>query len=358
MPMSGKIKLLIVDDSYFMRKLIRDLLSSDPDIQIIGEAKNGVEAIKMANEFKPNVITMDYNMPEMNGAEATSQIMGLEDPLPAILMLSALTTEGAEETFRCLKAGAVDFIPKPSGEISLDIDKISADLIAKVKTASHARLLRRRIKLPARPARKELKMLPPTEIIVIGSSTGGPPLLEEMLSKLPVHFKIPILVVQHMPEKFTKSLAERLDTLVPLHIKEAEEGDVIELGMCYIAPGGWHMVIETIDETRRHEHTLHMNKEPPQFGLRPAINHTLRSAAEHFGQAALGVILTGMGDDGSEGMKLLKASGGYVIAQNPETATIPSMPESIIRLGIVDEVMDPDDIIARLIQINDQYRFN
>lgn len=352
--MAGKIRVLVVDDSFFMRKLIRDLLESTDDIEIVGEANNGLEAVKMAGELEPDVITMDYNMPEMNGADATEQILSSSRRLPAIIMLSARTTQGAAETLECLKAGAVDFLAKPSGEVSIDIETVKEELLAKLRISSRAQVRRKFQHQPEIGVRDKSKIMlkRPAGIIAIGASTGGPPTLEDILVKVKGPIRSPILIIQHMPEKFTKSLAERLDKNISIKTKEAEEGEIIKDDICLIAPGGWHTVVENRQEKDFKQKIVHLNKEAPIFGLRPAIDIAFNSIASHFGDQAIGIILTGMGSDGTKGAEAIKAQGGHIIAQAPQTAIIDSMPDSVIKAGLADEVLTPDEIAQRIMELS------
>jgi len=347
-----KIKVLIVDDSYFMRKLLRELFSDVDDIEIIGEAKNGPDAIRMAAELEPDVITMDYNMPEMNGSEATAAIMRSEKHLPAIIMLSAATKNGAESTLDCLKAGAFDFIQKPSGELSFDIEKVKEELLDKVRIGAKARLRRHRDS----GRRVEIKKIKRTkqegapQLIVVGSSTGGPPAVEEIISHLPADLKVAILIVQHMPEKFTKTFAERLNKLGAFKTKEAEEGDVISIGQCLVAPGDYHMEVRVREGN--FERYIHLTKEVPLHGLRPAIDITMKTVANNFSGGIMGIILTGMGVDGTDGMRAIFDRGGYTIAQDPVTAVIDSMPSSVIKNDLAKEVVPLDQIASRIVQLS------
>lgn len=349
MSQKDKITVLVVDDSFFMRKLIREILSADSGIEVIGEAKDGSEAVGEALRLVPDVITMDYNLPKMSGAEAAGVILKKSVFPPAIIMVSAYTVEGAEATLQSLRAGAVDFIAKPSGELSFDIDKIGEELISKIKAAVHARIIVLK-SLPKRAITKASQFADgDMKAIVIGASTGGPPILEEIfMSRRFDELKAFFLVVQHMPPYFTRTFADRLNRTSFFSIKEAEDGDEIKGGMGFVAPGDFHMKVGTDKDGKP---TIRLNKNAPRHGLRPAIDITMSSAAAHFRERTIGIILTGMGNDGRDGMEDIKAAGGYTLVQDPDTAVIDSMPRYVIKSGLADEVLSPVGIIEKIIKL-------
>lgn len=350
-----KIRVLIVDDSFFMRKLIREILSSDPEIEIIDDAKDGVEAIGKAARLEPDVIIMDYNMPQMNGAEATQKILGKVEKLPVILMLSAYTTEGAEATLECLRAGAVDFIAKPSGELSLDIDKVSEEIITKVKKLAQAQVKKFEKIKSFKKSKKPLVKIEKkgTKIIVIGASTGGPPILEDIFANLPEDLNAVIIVVQHMPKYFTETFAKRLDKVSPLFVKEAERGEVLKAGMAFIAPGGYHTKIEKRKKENDldFEMVINLTKEPIEYGFWPSIDVSMMSVAQYYPYGIIGILLSGMGGDGVEGLRAIKSVNGHNIVQDPATAVVASMPEAAIREGLEDEILPPEKIAKRIIEL-------
>ncbi len=345
-----KIRVLVADDSFFTRKILREILNSDPSIEIVGEAKDGIEAVEKALMLRPDVVTMDHNMPKVNGVIATRMILET-DPSCAIVMLSAYTRDGAEETMESLRAGAVDFIAKPTSEIAMDLDKVQKDILSKIKAAAHARVIKYK-DLNTQPIKTKIKLhgSAPFKIVIIGSSTGGPPILENIFSELPRDLRAGFLVVQHMPKKFTKSLADRLNKSSNLEIKEAEEGDVIKQGLVLIAPGDFHMEIKKVPKDVA-QRAIHLTEDPPVLSLRPSINVTLNSAAKFYEEAVIGIILTGMGEDGKIGMKSIKDAGGHVIAQDPETTVIDSMPKAVIDAGLADEILNPERIVQRIIEL-------
>ncbi len=345
------IRILIVDDSFFMRKLLRDLLETQDDIEVVGEAKDGVEAISEAVRLQPDVITMDYHMPRMNGVDAVVSILSETANKPSILMLSATTREGAEETFECLRAGAVDYIVKPSGELSLDIEKIKLEILTKIRTASQARVL------PTVPPKKvsEKKhtgQKTALKLIAIGASTGGPPIVEDLLAALPGDLDAAILITQHMPAKFTKSFAERLDRTSDLIVREAKTGDEVKSGHVFIAPGGYHMLLDKVEGPAGRINIIKLTQDPPVNNFRPSVDVMMKSVAEHAcGSTCVAVLLTGMGEDGREGVRAIKDQGGYVIAQAPATAVVSSMPDSVIKERLTDAVLPPVEIPRKFLRL-------
>ncbi len=335
------IKVLIVDDSSFMRKLLRDILEAHPEIKVVGMAKNGEEAIQLNETLEPDVITMDVEMPVMNGIEAVQKIME-SNPKP-IIMLSAHTRENAKITIEALEKGAFDFVPKPGGEVSTNLINISEEITEKIKAAYYANL----------PALRESVYLSKIEkprvsssqkVVVIASSTGGPKALSYIIPKIPKDFNSPIIVVQHMPEGFTSAFAERLKSISKLNVKEAEDGDTIKRGNIYIAPSGFHTIINE-------EEKIVLTRDKPIHGVRPAADKTMVSAANVFLNNTIGVVLTGMGKDGAVGVKRIKAVGGKNIAQDEKTSIIYGMPKAAYETGCVDEVLPLEKIPEGLLRM-------
>lgn len=335
------IKVLVVDDSFFMRKLISNMLNSDPDIEVVGTARDGEDALEKLKVSKPDVITLDLVMPGIGGLSTLKRIVR-EHPTP-VVMLSAYTKKDAAVTVECFHAGAVGFVVKPSGEVSVDIGKMKDELVGEIKTASKISIQ----KVKSIIARKRIKRLlepnvPPlaeNKVVVIGSSTGGPPTLDLILSELPSNLPMAVLIVQHMPRMFTKSLAKRLDGTSELEVKEAEEGDVVEAGKAYVCPGDFHMILRKENVKGKPALVIGLSKAPPAHGLRPSIDVTMKSVAEACGGNAVGIILTGMGDDGTEGMRAIKEAGGKTIVQDEATSLIFGMPKSVIEKGYADCVL-------------------
>ncbi|MDA8090724.1 MAG: chemotaxis response regulator protein-glutamate methylesterase [Nitrospiraceae bacterium] len=343
------IKVLVVDDSAFMRNVLSKMLESDPEITVIGTAANGYEAVEQAAALGPDIITMDLEMPGMDGIEALKKIMAA-NPVP-VIMLSSQTSEGAKVTLHALELGAVDFISKNLSESSLDIMKIKKIVVEKVKHLGRKKFFHR----PAREIpQRETDTLRLEDvcaerinfdIVAIGTSTGGPKALQQIIPSLPRNFPVPVLVSQHMPANFTKPFADRLNQLSTLEVKEAEDGETAKSGVVYIAPGGGHMV-------------LHCGMPRPSimisyagdFIYRPSVDAMMSSVAGHFPGRAVGVILTGMGHDGLEGLKDLKRAGGKIIAQNEKTCVIYGMPKAVVEAGIADSVLPIDDIPEAIVK--------
>jgi two-component system chemotaxis response regulator CheB len=340
------LRVMVVDDSAFMRFSIIQQLNEDPEIQVVGSASNGNEALRLIPQLQPDVITLDVEMPHLDGLSTLREIMK-NFPRP-VIMVSSLTKEGASETIQALMLGAVDFIPKPDN--SLDIRITMGEIIAKIKLAAKAKVKRStsnllRMTTPQASAQPEKtlhsysKLAP---VILIGSSTGGPGALSEIIPALPANLPSPVVIVQHMPAGFTRSLSERLNSLSPLKVKEAEPGDTLMVGQVLLAPGGFHMIF---DENER----VVLNQKPAVHGVRPAVDVTLNSLNRHFGKNMIGVILTGMGSDGSLGMSILHSAGGYVIAEHESTCVVWGMPRSVIEAGAASIVL-PRPKIAKGIE--------
>ncbi|MEN2994874.1 MAG: chemotaxis response regulator protein-glutamate methylesterase [Thermodesulfovibrio sp.] len=347
------IKVLVVDDSAFMRKAITAMLQEDPEIKVIGTAKDGVEAVQMVQELKPDIVTMDVEMPRMDGITALKEIMN-KSPVP-VIMVSSLTTEGAKVTLEALELGAVDFIPKNLSELSVNIVKIKEMLIEKIKTIAKRGIVKRKptarnletkietskIEIPKTRVSTERKV----GIVAIGTSTGGPKALQEIIPKLPKDFPVPVVIAQHMPPNFTKPFAERLDQLSQLSVKEAEEGEVIKPGFVYIAPGRGHMRIK-----RKGINTfVSISEDKEEFIYRPSVDLLMLSVAECYPGRSLGVILTGMGNDGAKGCKKIKETGGRVFAQNEESCVVYGMPRAVIEAGIADKVIPLEEMAGEII---------
>ena len=342
-----KIRVMIVDDSAFMRKVIGDILSADPAIEVVAKAKNGNEALQHLKESSPDVITLDIEMPGKNGLEILPEIMAVK-PVP-VVMVSSLTKDGADATMRALDAGAVDFITKPSGTISLDMEKVGGELLQKVLAASRAsvqnalthRLVAKsysalqgqsRAPMPNVPRRE-----PPRrpEMLLIAASTGGPNALQELLPALPKDFPIPVMVVQHMPPGFTSSFALRLNERSQLTVLEGCDGMPVRKGVAVIAPGGHHLMLGR----KGADFVCRLAETPPVRSVRPAADVLFASAADVLVGPAIAVVLTGMGKDGLDGTRRLRAKGAYVIAESKETCVIFGMPGAIVEAGLADEVL-------------------
>jgi two-component system chemotaxis response regulator CheB len=342
--MGRKIRVIIVDDSAFMRKSLSILLESDNDIEIIGTARDGVEGYDLVKKLSPDIVTLDIEMPRMDGLTTLKKIM--KDCPTSVLMVSSLTTEGADSTLKALEYGAVDFIPKELSFVNVNIINIREDLIRKVKEivkqkSVHDRLRRLQTLTKrtdtAKPSPVTKLSLPKMlyKAIAIGVSTGGPMSLQKVIPLITKKIDLPIFIVQHMPPKFTKSLAERLNGMSELEVKEAENDEVVRNGFVYIAPGGFHM---TVRKNIGAQVVIKISEEPSTTLHRPAVDVMINSVVEIYGKNTLGVIMTGMGKDGYEGIKEIKRLGGYCIAQDEESCVVYGMPKAIVDAGFADAI--------------------
>ncbi|HYE84000.1 MAG TPA: chemotaxis response regulator protein-glutamate methylesterase [Clostridia bacterium] len=350
-----KVRVLIVDDSAFMRKIISDMLKSDPDIEVADIARNGRDGLEKAIALKPDIITLDVEMPVMNGLETLAELMKLK-PSPKVIMLSSLTYEGGEATLRALELGALDFVAKPTTSIiNFNAENIKDELIQKIKYIGRSGMtsspqIQTLKKIPSIKKKTALSSSPGgnlKHIIAIGTSTGGPRALQEVLPKLPQNIPASVLVVQHMPPGFTKSLADRLNNLSQINVKEAEEGDVLKQGWAYIAPGDFHMVI---NRSMNDEYRISINKESPVTGHRPSVNVMMKSVAESGHKNIIAVMLTGMGSDGSDGILKIKNTGGKTIAQDESTCIVYGMPKSAVKIGAIDTIAPLSNITTEILK--------
>ena len=404
-------RVLIADDSAFMRKVLTDFFNKQPDFEVAGTAINGKEAINKVMEYSPDLVTMDVNMPVMDGLNALAVIME-QKPTP-VLMLSSLTQQGTEATVRALSLGAIDFISKAGGSIS-KLDTIEDELLEKCRNAVKAKVhkipyvpqkklenikpvskspappVMKRVELPVRQGLKlggaaqtppsknssnvfavkrpnvilqargkpqpeaASKVTPVTmtgmgngskKLVAIGTSTGGPQALQQVITRLPGNLPCGVVVVQHMPAGFTKALADRLDTISQVSVKEAEDGDIIQPGHVYIAPGSHHLRVREEGSSRR----IVLGQDPPVGNHRPAVNVMYDSVAP-IGKNLVAVIMTGMGCDGSEGMKKIKAAGGYSIAQDEPTCVVYGMPKAVVDAGLADEIKPIQSIAQAIVE--------
>jgi len=326
-----KIHTLLVDDSPFFLKTTKDILSEHPDIELVGVAENGLEAIEKYRQLHPDVIIMDLEMPTMNGLEATHKI--LKESFVPIVVFSSNTANEMKDVKIALEIGAVDFIAKPADGMSMR--SISKLLVQKIRDAN-----KQKQKRPMASGHN----ISNDGILLIGSSTGGPQTLSQIFPRFPANIPVGILVVQHMPPIFTKSLAERLNKISQITVKEAEEGDEIQPGLALIAPGGYHMTVEEKMVSGRKKRYVSLNQNDRIHGVRPSVDVTFTTAANVYGKGTVGVILTGMGQDGANSMGLIKAKGGYTIAQDEKTSIIFGMPQAAIKLGVIDSVLPLDQI--------------
>jgi two-component system, chemotaxis family, protein-glutamate methylesterase/glutaminase len=335
-----KINVLVVDDSGYVIAVVSQRLEADPDIKVIDSARNGIEAVEKVKSLKPDVVTMDVVMPEMDGITALQKIMA-ECPTP-VVMLSALTSENAATTIKALELGAVDFYLKPSSIRPVG-GAVAGDALAeKIKAAAASHVARKRNILESgefTPKRREPRSTVFDKLVVIGASTGGPRALMELIPALPADIPAAFLVVQHMPPVFTRTLAERLAQVSQIEVEEARDGSKIYRGVALLAPGDFHMLV---DGGKR----ITLNQDPAVLGVRPSVNVTMNSAANAFGKSVLGVILTGMGSDGTEGASRIKQLGGKVIAQDESSSTVYGMPQSVMKAGYADKILPLRKIAA------------
>ncbi len=355
-----KTKVLVVDDSAFMRRVITDMINEDASLEVIDTARNGREAIEKVKSLHPDVVTMDVEMPVMDGLDALKAIMA-ECPVP-VLMLSSVTKEGADATIRSLELGAVDFITKPSSIFKVNTDDVRDKLHEKIKVVKKARMrsVSNMTKTVGRKARIEpsVSQRPQSvskpkhsgtlkKIIAIGTSTGGPRALQSVIPMLPGNLDASVVVVQHMPPGFTKSLADRMNAMSELNVKEAENNDVLEPGWVYIAPGDHHLrVIQD-----RNGYRINLGDDPPVTGHRPSVDAMMYSIADLGTENIIGVIMTGMGADGAKGLVNIKQMNkAHIIAQDEESCVVFGMPKSAIAEGVVDRVVTLSDISNEILK--------
>lgn len=351
-----KVRVLIVDDSAFARRTLTKILEHDPRVEVIGTAWDGKEAIKKIAGLSPDVVTMDINMPKMDGIEALDIIMR-KMPLP-VIVVSSLNQDIIEETLEALEHGAVDFILKPTVLASEKLYQIQSELINKVVTIASlkGKTLRKTLRKPSLP-QPQVPPVPrsrssahrrPIDCVAIGVSTGGPTALYQIIPNLPVDFPAGILIIQHMPSGFTKPLADRMNRNSHITVKEAETGDEITPGVALVAPGGGHLFLK---HDKRENVVVHIDSEPSHYIHIPSINITFSDVADVYKQRCVGIILTGMGKDGVEGLEKIKSYGGYVIAEDESTCVVYGMPEVAIRKGVVDKIAPVYDIAEILLKM-------
>jgi two-component system, chemotaxis family, protein-glutamate methylesterase/glutaminase len=345
--MKDRVKVLVVDDSALMRKLIPLILERDPDVEVIGTAMDGAFALKKIAELQPDVVTLDLEMPRMDGIEALRMIMK-HAPRP-VIVFSTHSREGAYSTFKALALGAIDFVAKPKDAASGHLDPIASQLIEKIKVASRARGLKKMPTFEVEPVhpvkRKSSILVAPSRIIAIGISTGGPNALQYLLTQIPADFPAAIVIVQHMPEGFTDMFARRLDECCALDVQEAKSGDLLIAGRVLICPGNRHMMVRRMP---RGEMVV-LSDSPPINGHRPSVDVLFHSVAQEFGLTAVGVLMTGMGEDGAEGLGAIKSAGGMTIAQSEETCVVSGMPRTAILKGFANKILPLDSMGSYLV---------
>ena len=345
--MREALRVLVVDDSALMRKLIPQILERDSSIHVVGTAMDGAFALKKITELKPHVVTLDLEMPRMDGIETLKEITK-RFKLP-VIVVSAHTTAGATATFKALSMGAFDFVAKPHDALSANLEPIATELINKIKVAAHAELTKIRPEIEPAPfvrVRKAVQSRPPArKVISIGISTGGPNALQYLLAQLPADFPAAILIVQHMPEGFTELFARRLDECCNIDVREAQSGDLLLAGRALVCPGNRHMKVRRLPLGD----IVALSDDPRMNGHRPSVDVLFRSVAHEFGPEAVGVLMTGMGEDGAEGMNAIKSMGGMTIAQSEDSCVVYGMPKAAIERGYANRIV-PLDALANTLQ--------
>jgi len=348
------VRVLVVDDSAFMRRMISQFISSDPSLEVIDTARNGQEAVDKAKLLRPDVITLDIEMPIMNGLEALRQIrLSCPDPKPAVIMCSSLTSEGSHEALKALRLGACDVVAKDSSIATTGLDELKADLISKIKAVGASR--------PAAAAAAPARAAPTkhlslsnrkVSIILIGSSTGGPPVLEAILTKLPADLPVPVVVAQHMPALFTKSLAERLDQHCAVSVMQADQNMPLNPGTVAIIQGGKHGRVVRAENGK---YMLQIGEEPRSALYKPSVDELLRSGA-CAGEGGLAVVLTGMGEDGAIGGVEMHRAGGTLIAQEGSTCVVYGMPRALVTRNLAHAALAPNEIASLLASLSPSNR--
>lgn len=349
-----KIRVLVVDDAVVMRKMITEVLARDPELEVVGTAANGRIALQKVPQVNPDIITMDVEMPELDGVAALKELRKTHPRLP-VIMFSTLTQKGAIVTLEALGAGATDYVTKPAnvGSVTEGLQRLQTELVPKIKMHCGRDHKRPALfgaippRLCATPIHRS-----PVRIVCIGASTGGPNALATVLKGLPSSFELPILIVQHMPPVFTKALADRFHAAGPLPCVEARDGQAVQGGCIYIAPGGKHMELRS-DRTRL---WLVTNEAPPENSCRPAVDVLFRSVAQDFGGSTLAVVLTGMGQDGLRGCQLIHERHGTVIAQDEATSVVWGMPGHVAHAGVADAIVPIEQVSLEIVRRTRQTR--
>ena len=349
----AKIRVLIVDDSVVIRRILSDELSKDPMIEIVGKAATGKIALSMIEQVNPDVITMDIEMPEMDGLTAVSEIRKTHTKLP-IIMFSTLSQRAARETLEALSRGANDYVTKPAnvGSAALAMQRVRDELLPKIKTLSGVSTTvlpspsskSSSTPVSAAPLLKKTSEKTPIDIVAIGVSTGGPNALAEILPHIPKDFPVPIVITQHMPPVFTKCLGERLSSKCQIPVEEGRAGTLLKSGTAWIAPGDFHMVLSKKGQGVR----LALNQDPPENSCRPAVDVMFRSVAQVYGQGVLAVILTGMGQDGLRGCEVIRDAGGQIVVQDELTSVVWGMPGAVAQAGLAEKILPLSDIAREI----------
>jgi len=347
-PTRSLARVLVVDDSAFMRTALARMIASESGFEVVATACTGSEALERIATLDPDVVTLDVEMPGLDGLETLRRIMN-RFPRP-VIMVSSVTERDAETTFKALGAGAFDYIPKQLSAASLDILHIQPDLITKIRVAAESRrrnLIPISSRKPPQPAVNSGEANHPAGIVAIGASTGGPRALQEILPAFPPDFPVPVLIVQHMPRGFTGPFAQRLNSLCSVPVREAVHHEPIQKGAIYIAPAGLHMTVDHRSESRAF---INLDAQPGNLLHIPSVDVMMKSVAASYGEFAMGVILTGMGSDGTEGMKAIHRSGGVTVGQDESTCTVYGMPRSCAESGILSRVVPLSQVPVQILQ--------
>ncbi len=356
---SRVIRVLIVDDSPLINTLFKAMLDGLPDIQVVGEATNGQDAIRMALRLHPNLITMDIRMPQMDGLEAIRQIMSIE-PIPIIVVSSSVYASDFNTAFNAIEAGALTVIEKPKGLDEKDFEAVREQLITSIRTLSGVNLILRPHKktghltnIGPKTAMLHSYVLRSIQAIAIASSTGGPPVLAQILSGLPEDFSIPILIVQHNLPAFMPAMVEWLSTRTKIPVSIVQEGMRMEISHIYVAPGDAHLTVTA-------DRILHVDHSAPVKGNRPSATRLFQSVASAFDKNAIGIVLTGMGDDGADGLANMASAGAHIMVQDEASSVVFGMPKAVIDRHLADEILSPEEIVTRLTKLhhhmNSSYR--
>lgn len=349
--MGRTIGVMVVDDSAFMRRMLTDILESSGDIKVVGTARNGLEALEKVKVYQPDVVTLDVEMPSMDGLSCLRELQKITDS--SVIMVSGLTASGEKATIEALETGAIDFITKPSGLFEISGEKKRKEIIEKVKIAGSIRKKKPAAEKKDAAVRAALtghenRSSQLKTLIAIGTSTGGPRALQEVVPYIPADIPAALIIVQHMPPGFTKSLAERLNTLSSLTVKEGEQDEIIRAGYAYIAPGDYHMEVVKADGDIL---KLKLTKEAPSSGHRPSVNVMMNSIAKTGCESVIGVIMTGMGNDGREGiLNIKKSNNAVILSQDEQSCVVYGMPKAAADTGIVDEVVPLKEIAGVIVK--------
>jgi two-component system chemotaxis response regulator CheB len=348
---SGKPRVLVIDDSAFMRKLITEMVQSSDEFTVVGSAQNGEDGLREIRALDPDIVTLDIEMPVMDGLTALEKIMKTL-ARPVVMLSAAGSAKGTDMTIRALELGAVEFVRKPSGPISIDLVTVREQLIAALRAAAKTNMRGLKSALRKTPPKRPIEQpaagaVGPSQVVVIASSTGGPRALAEIIPHIPSDLGIAVFVVQHMPKDFTRSLAQRLDLTSPMPVAEAVDNELVASNRIYLAPGGMHMTVVTSPSGP----IIRLDSSAPVWGVRPAADPLFKSVSGVFGKNAVGVVLTGMGRDGAEGLRLLRAGGGVGVVQDEASSLIYGMPQAALAAGGGDHIVPVGDIARTIVNI-------